>query len=330
MIARASATGPSRRAGSPGSGRQDQAVDVAGERDRGRDRVGQDPDPGAAPAHRADDVRLEPEVDDPDQRAAVLGSAPTSMIEDGETWPTKSWSSQRGTARARSTAASRSTKPGSVTIAAERAVGPQVASQGPGVDAGDRRDPVAAEERRELAGVVEDRRRRVGDDEGPEPRPERLVVVGDAAVVADQRIGHHDDLAGVRRVGADLLVAGLRGVDDEVAAGRERRAERDPGEDRAVLEGEQGRPEIADAGIDDRARAGVAAGSVGSSAITSPLTQKRHRPGGARWTRGQTIVGLPSGLTGPVRRPHRTGRQGCPKGSRNERPPDGQSPDTRS
>src|SRR5439155_19081870 len=36
----------------------------------------------------------------------------------------------------------------------------------------------------------------------------------------------------------------------------------------------------------------------------------------ARWTRGQTFIGLPSGLTGPVRRSHRAGSQGCPKGSR--------------
>ena len=56
----------------PRARRQDQAIDVRSEGDGGRDRVRQDADPGAAMAHRADDVRLQSEVDDPDQRAAVL------------------------------------------------------------------------------------------------------------------------------------------------------------------------------------------------------------------------------------------------------------------
>ena len=72
------------------------------------------------------------------------------------------------------------------------------------------------------------------------------------AVVADQRVGHHDDLARVRRVGGDLLVAGLRGVDDEVAAGGDRGAERDAGEHGAVLEREERGTGVADAGIDER------------------------------------------------------------------------------
>jgi len=105
------------------------------------------------------------------------------MIEAGDTWPTKSWSSQRGTARARSTA--------------QAAVGAQVAGEGARVDARDRGDRRVAQECRELARVAEDRRRGVRDDEGPEPRPERLVVVDQATVVTDQRIRHHDDLAGV-------------------------------------------------------------------------------------------------------------------------------------
>ena len=76
------------------------------------------------------------------------------------------------------------------------------------------------------------------------------------AVVADQRVGHHDDLAGVRGIGRDLLVAGLRGVDDEVAARGDRGAERDAREDRAVLEREERGPGVADAGIDERVGAG--------------------------------------------------------------------------
>ena len=72
MIACARATGPSSRAGSPGPGDRIRPSMSRSEGDRGRDRVREDPDPGAAVAHRADDVRLQSEVDDPDQRAAVL------------------------------------------------------------------------------------------------------------------------------------------------------------------------------------------------------------------------------------------------------------------
>ena len=82
--------------------------------------------------------------------------------------------------------------------------------------------------------VAEERRRAGGRRRGPRPSRWRRRAPGatagatgrrrsSAAVVADQRVGHDDDLAGVRRVGADLLVAGLRGVDDEVAAGGDRR-----------------------------------------------------------------------------------------------------------
>ena len=42
-----------------GPGRQDEPVDVGGEGVGRRDRVREDPDPGAAPPHREDDVRLE-------------------------------------------------------------------------------------------------------------------------------------------------------------------------------------------------------------------------------------------------------------------------------
>ena len=146
-----------------------------------------------------------------------------SVIADGETWPTKSWSSQRVDGpggrhgRVAIGLARRGHDP------AQAAVRAQVPGERPRVHAGDRRDRVVAQERGQLAGVVEDRGRRVGDDQRPQPRPDRLVVVGQPPVVADQRIGHDHDLAGVRGVGADLLVAGLAGVDDEVAAGRDRR-----------------------------------------------------------------------------------------------------------
>ena len=139
---------------------------------------------------------------------------------------------------------------------AKAAVRAQVPGERAGIHAGDRRDRVVAEECRELAGVIEHGRRGVGDDERPEPRMDRLVVVREAAVVADERVGHDHDLAGIRGVGADLLIARLAGVDDEVAAGCDRGAEGDAREDRPILEREQRRTEIADPRIDDGARSG--------------------------------------------------------------------------
>ena len=200
-----------------------------------------------------------------------------------------------------------------MTIAAQAAVRAQVAGERARVDAGDRRDAVVAQERGELAGVVEDGGRGVGDDERPQPRPDRLVVVDEPAVVADERVGHDHDLAGVRGVGADLLVAGLARVDDEVAAGGDRRPEGDAREDRAVLERQQRRPEVADPRVDDGARRGVPAGR--STAITRPRIQRTHRPRWARWADACADIDASfAGLTGPVRQPHRTGHERTPSG----------------
>ena len=159
--------------------------------------------------------------------------------------------------------------------------------------------PVVAQQRRELADVVEDGRGRVRDDEARSHGRSDWSSSIEPAVVADQRIGHDDDLAGIRRVGADLLVAGLRGVHDEVAAGRHRRPERDPGEDGAVLEGEQGRAESPDAGVDDRARAGGCGGIGRSSAITTPSHRNATGPVG--------LGGRANRRSRPPFRPHRTG-----------------------
>ena len=70
-------------------------------------------------------------------------------------------------------------------------------------------------------------------------------------MVADQRERHHHDLAGVARIGTDLLVAGLGCVHDEVATSANRGPERDAAEDGSVLEREQARPAASDAWIDD-------------------------------------------------------------------------------
>ncbi len=133
-------------------------------------------------------------------------------------------------------------------------------------------------------------------------------------VVADERVGHDHDLAGVRGVRADLLVAGLARVDDEVAAGRGRRAPK-------AMPGKTCRP---------RAPAGPARGRrcagrrpaevgrdggndhvVGTASIARP-EGRRHRPAGrgGRSADGRgTSISLLPGLTGPVRRPHGTGHE---------------------
>ena len=130
-------------------------------------------------------------------------------------------------------------------------MGPQVPGEGARVDARDGRDPIVAKEGRELPGTIEDGGSGIGHDERPQPRPEGLVVVEQTTVVADERVGHDHDLAGIGRVRADLLVAGLAGVDDQVATRRHGGTERDAGEDGPILEGQQRGPQVADSRIDD-------------------------------------------------------------------------------
>jgi hypothetical protein len=116
---------------------------------------------------------------------------------------------------------------------------------------------VVAQHSGELARVVQHGRGGVRHDEPAKPRAGRLVVGQETAVVADERVRHDHHLSRIGRVGADLLVARLAGVDDEVATGRNRRPEGHALEDRAVLERQERRPGVADAGIDDRACARI-------------------------------------------------------------------------
>jgi hypothetical protein len=94
-----------------------------------------------------------------------------------------------------------------------------VPDEGAGVDAGERRDAAVGEPGQPAAlGVgrvlaVDP----LAHDHGPRVHPVGLHVVGGDAVVADQRIGEDDDLAGVARVAHGLLVAGHRGVEDDLA-----------------------------------------------------------------------------------------------------------------
>ena len=140
-----------------------------------------------------------------------------------------------------------------------------------------------------------------------------LVVGDEAPVVADEGIGHDHDLAGVRGVRADLLVAGLTRIHDEVATGADRCPERDAGKDGAVLEGQEGRPEVPDARVDDRARARRRWDD--QPALTGARIRRTHRP---RWLGGQgrartSVPPSPAsldryaGLTGPAMQGHRQG-----------------------
>ena len=68
----------------------------------------------------------------------------------------------------------------------------------------------------------------------------RLEILEVDAVVADQRIGHGDDLAGVGGIGEDLLISGHRGVENDLALTGAGAAEDTACQDRAILEGEFG------------------------------------------------------------------------------------------
>src|SRR5439155_3884872 len=58
----------------------------------------------------------------------------------------------------------------------------------------------------------------LASDERTSPGPSRFLEIRGSAVVSDQRIGHDHHLAGVGRVGKDLLVSGDAGMDDHLAA----------------------------------------------------------------------------------------------------------------
>ena len=123
---------------------------------------------------------------------------------------------------------------------------------------------------------------------------------------------------GVRGVGADLLVAGLARVDDEVATARDRRPERDPGEDRPVLERQQRRTQIADARVDDRGgsrRRGHDHATATSTGRARAGQQMTHPPQG-RGGRGRARTSEPpspasrdryASLTGPAMKGRRQG-----------------------
>ena len=120
------------------------------------------------------------------------------------------------------------------------AVDAELLRQGPGVDAGDRRDAVLAEPvverlpRRGVRGMGAELRHDIAGD----LRPVRLEAGRVDAVVADERIGLAEDLAAIGRVGDALRVADDPGIENDFPPGLGDRAEAYALEDGPVRQGQ--------------------------------------------------------------------------------------------
>ena len=276
--------------------------------------MGEDPDARPAVAHRADDVGLEAKVHDPDPGTArtarnvrnvrtvrgILGDRRKRDLADEVLVLPARHVAGGGECHHAVHLARRGHDP------AQASTGAQVPGERASVDAGNGRDRVVAQERRQLASPVEHRCGGIGDDQRTQPRPDRLIVVEQAPVVADQRVGHDHDLSGVRGVRAHLLVASLARVHDQIAAGRDGCPERDAGEDRTILEHQQRGTKIADARVNDRGgarrRGKDHEGRAGS--VMEPVG--RGTPCGRGARRNSPPIGDGT-VDLPPSRPHRTG-----------------------
>jgi len=126
--------------------------------------------------------------------------------------------------------------------AAQGALGAQAESERAGIDTGEAGDVVALEigvERLDATPVADDGGE-LADDEAGDVGLVRFDVEEVDPRVADERIGHRDDLALVGGVGQDFLVTGHGGVETDFAIDGEGRAEREAAPDGAVFEGEKG------------------------------------------------------------------------------------------
>ena len=106
-----------------------------------------------------------------------------------------------------------------VDDAVHDALAAQLAGQTAGVDAGEADNLLRLEVlvERYLAAPVGRIFAHLAHDEAGDPALARLVVVKVDAVVADERVGHGNDLTVVGRVGQDLLIAGHAGVEYDLA-----------------------------------------------------------------------------------------------------------------
>ena len=106
----------------------------------------------------------------------------------------------------------------------EHLLGPLVADdarQGAGVHAPDGRNVVLLEDLVQRLRIAEVRRRVVvlTHDHAADGRRFGLVILVGHTVVADQRVGHHDHLIRIRRIGHDLLIPHHRGIEDDLVDG---------------------------------------------------------------------------------------------------------------
>ena len=111
-----------------------------------------------------------------------------------------------------------------------------------GFDAGDAGNFMAFElgGERLLAAPIADDGRKLAHDESGDVGPVRLDIERVDAGVADERVGHRDDLAAIGRVGQDFLIAGHRRVETNFPVGGLGRAEGLAAPDAAVFKGEKG------------------------------------------------------------------------------------------
>ena len=110
-------------------------------------------------------------------------------------------------------------RPGGDDAAVLRAALAQDARQLARVDVGDADDVRLAQISRQILRAAPVRReaRQIADDEPGGENAPRLRVVGIDADVADVRIRQRDDLTRIRGIGEDLLVAGHRRVEHDLA-----------------------------------------------------------------------------------------------------------------
>src|SRR5580698_103277 len=91
-----------------------------------------------------------------------------------------------------------------------------MADQRSGVDSGDYRDAIAGQKllSRFVGTPVARQRREFADDQALNEWLHGFIIGIVGAVVADLRIGQDDNLAGVRRIGENFLIAGEGGIEN--------------------------------------------------------------------------------------------------------------------
>ncbi len=126
--------------------------------------------------------------------------------------------------------------------AALRALLTQEASELARVDVRDRGDAVRYEvlAERPAGAPVREKRRNVAHHQPGGVHARGFLVLGVDAGVADMRVRERDDLAAVGGIREDFLVAGHRGVEDDLSGGAAARAGRAAAEHRPVGEDEEG------------------------------------------------------------------------------------------